>query len=171
MSIFGKLLGTKDGKEPEAVPFSAANQPVRTISYDPDLMESLLRDHGQLSACYKNIGKLLQADKLGDIRGELINFKTQLQAHILSENVRFYTYIEQSLQGDTSNLETLHDFRREMNIIARKVVDFVKRYQPTGALDDKTRLDFANHYEEAGKLLTQRLQQEESSLYPLYQPR
>ncbi|MEO7067377.1 MAG: hemerythrin domain-containing protein [Rhodanobacter sp.] len=176
MSIFGKLFGGKEGAAEAAkaaaaqTPAPITNQPGRTISYDPTLIESLLHDHRQLNACYERIGGLLQNDKFGEVRDELIDFKTRLQAHILSENVRFYSYLEQSLEGDASNLETLHDVRREMNGITRGVMDFVKKYQLPDVLNNETQADFANDYQAVGKQLTQRLQREESSLYPLYQP-
>lgn len=171
MSVFGKLFGSSGKTAPDPTATPATSQAGHTISYDPVLMDTLLHDHTQLTVCYAHIGKLLQENKFGEIRGELINFKTRLQAHILSENVRFYTYLEQSLEGDRGNLETLHDFRREMNVIARGVMDFVRKYQTSAALSNQSRLDFTNDYSAVGKLLAQRLQREESSLYPLYQPR
>lgn len=170
MSVFGKLFGGKDQPAPEAAAAPASTQPVRTINYDPALMESFVHDHSQLTASYARVGKLLQEDKFDEARGELVIFKTRLQAHILSENVRFYTYLEQTLQDDKNNLDTLHNFRREMNIIARDIMGFVRKYQTSDALSSKARFDFANDYEAVGKLLAQRLQQEESELYPLYQP-
>lgn len=170
MGVFGKLFGGSNKALPEATAAPVADKSARTIGYVPELMESLLNDHRQLTASYARVGKLLQEDRFDDARDELINFKTRLHAHILSENVRFYTYLEQSLQGDKNNLDTLHDFRREMNIIARDIMGFVRRYQSSEALSSKARFDFANDYDAAGKLLAYRLQQEESKLYPLYQP-
>jgi hypothetical protein len=54
-------------------------------------------------------------------------------------------------------------------VTARGVVDFVKRYQQCD-FDDSTRSQFLADYRRIGGLLTQRIEREESSLYPLYQP-
>ena len=63
----------------------------------------------------------------------------------------------------------IRDFRREMNGIARAVVDFVKKYHMY-EFDEYTRRSFLKEYAAVGGLLAQRIQREESNLYPLYQP-
>ena len=141
--------------------------PARGISFDASLIERLKNDHEDLVALYQKIGGLLESGKYGDIRSELVNFKTRFEAHILTENVRFYVYLEQQLQ-DTHNIELMRDFRREMNTIARGVVEFVKKYQFT-AFDAGLREQFAQDYRTVGGLLAQRIEREESNLYPLYQ--
>ncbi|KRE92478.1 hypothetical protein ASG87_00750 [Frateuria sp. Soil773] len=168
MGIFGKLFGSKTTDDTLTVP-SVPLSPVRTIGYDAGLVGSLKHDHAELVALYQRIGQLQQAGRYAEIRAELVNFKTRFEAHLLTENVRFYTYLEQSLTTDAHNAELMRDFRREMNTIARGVVDFVKRYQPV-AFDDAQRAQFAEDYKAIGGLLSQRIEREESNLYPLYQP-
>ena len=172
MGILGKLFGSNDAVG-VAAPHGTQPQesaPHRTIRHDPTLLDSLLRDHIELVALYQRIGKLMQDGQYDEIRAELVNFKTRLEAHILTENVRFYTYLEQSLSDDAHNAEMMRDFRREMNTIARAVVTFVKKYQGTGTFDAALQIEFARDYQSVGELLKQRLGREESSLYPLYQP-
>lgn len=172
MGILGKLFGQKEPatvEEPREL--SRPGEAVRrSIRYDPALVDSLKRDHTDLVALYQRIGKLLQTEQYDEIRGDLVNFKTRLEAHILTENVRFYTYLDQSLANDAHNAETMRDFRREMNTIARGVVNFVKKYQSPGALDSSLHSEFGKDYQAVGELLNQRIGREESSLYPLYQP-
>jgi hemerythrin-like domain-containing protein len=170
MGILGKLFHTKDAATVPRDESPQGRHVQRTIRHDPALLESLLHDHIELNAIYQRIGKLRQDGHYDEIRAELVNFKTRLEAHILTENVRFYTYLEQSLSDDAHNAEMMRDFRREMNTIARAVVAFVKKYQAAGTFDPSLQAEFARDYQSVGELLKQRLGREESSLYPLYQP-
>jgi hypothetical protein len=170
MGFFRKLLGQQD--KPPAVPANATPIPAaapRRIGYDAKLIQSLLQDHAELGRIFGNIGDAQQAGNFGDIRPLLIQFKTRLEAHVLTENVRFYNYLEQSLANDANNAGTMHSFRREMNGIARSVVEFVKKYQSSNFMPEERR-QFATDYDAVGKVLEQRLDSEENNLYPLYQP-
>ncbi|WP_343793276.1 hypothetical protein [Dokdonella soli] len=86
----------------------------------------------------------------------------------MTENVHFYVYLEQSFRGDEENKALIHDFRREMNGIARGVVEFVRRYQQAPVSADNCAA-FLKEYEAVGKLLVMRIEREEGNLYPLYQ--
>ena len=126
-------------------------------------------DHRELVHAYEQIGLLPERDRWDQLPARLLAFKSQLEAHLLAENVRFYNYVENSLVGDEENMRLIRDFRREMNGIARAVVDFVKKYH-VYEFDDFTRKSFLKEYAVVGGLLAQRIQREESNLYPLYQP-
>lgn len=170
MGFFRRLLGQHDN--PPAVPANAtpiSTATPRKIGYDAKLINSLLQDHAELGRIFGNIGDTQNTGNFGDIRPLLIQFKTRLEAHVLTENVRFYNYLEQSLSGDATNTGTMHSFRREMNGIARSVVDFVKKYQSSHFTPEERR-QFATDYDAVGKVLEQRLDSEENNLYPLYQP-
>jgi hypothetical protein len=170
MGFFRKLLGKQDA--PPAIPVNATPIPAappRQIGYDARLIDSLLQDHAELGRIFGNIGDARTSGNFNDIRPLLVQFKTRLEAHVLTENVRFYNYLEQSLAGDANNTGVMHDFRREMNNIARSVVDFVKRYQ-SSTFTPEDRRQFSTDYETVGKILEHRLDSEENNLYPLYQP-
>lgn len=170
MGFFRNLLGKQDA--PPVVPANAAPIPAavpRQIGYDPKLVDSLLRDHAELGRIFGNIGDAQKSGNFNDIRTLLIQFKTRLEAHVLTENVRFYNYLEQTLAGDANNTGVMHDFRREMNTIARSVIDFVKKYQSSTFTPEDHR-QFATDYDTVGKILEHRLDSEENNLYPLYQP-
>lgn len=172
MGVLGKLFGQKVTAINDEAPASPpAGEPGRrTVHYDSSLVDSLKHDHGELTTLFGRIGALLQSGHHDEIRAELVNFKTRLEAHILTENVRFYTYLEQSLRGDADNTETMRDFRREMNTIARETVNFVKKYQTPGDYTAEELMQLSRDYATVGELLTRRLGREESNLYPLYQP-
>lgn len=170
MGFFRKLLGQQD--KPPSVPVNATPIPAATprkIGYDAKLINSLLQDHAELGRIFGNIGDAQKSGSFDDIRPLLIQFKTRLEAHVLTENVRFYNYLDQTLSGDASNAGIMHSFRREMNGIARSVVDFVKKYQSSSFTPEERR-QFATDYDAVGKILEQRLDSEENNLYPLYQP-
>ena len=170
MGFFRKLLGRQDASP--AVPVNATPIPAaapRQIGYDAKLIDSLLQDHAELGRIFGNVGEARKAGNFNDIRTLLVQFKTRLEAHVLTENVRFYNYLEQTLARDPNNAGVMHDFRREMNNIARSVVEFVKKYQ-SSSFTPEERQQFAADYEAVGKILEQRLDSEENNLYPLYQP-
>jgi hypothetical protein len=96
-------------------------------------------------------------------------FKVHLEGHLIAENVRFYNYVENAMQGDSESTALVRSFRREMNAIARGVVDFVKKYQ-LSTFDQQVREEFMADYKTVYGLLAQRIEREESSLYPLYLP-
>ncbi len=170
MGFFRSLFGKND-----AIPLTSAKAttnpsvPSRDIAYDPKLIDSLLRDHAELGRIFKMVGDAQKASNFLGIPPLLISFKSHLEAHVLTDNVRFYNYLEKSLASDPSNTEVILDFRREMNTIARSVIVFVKNYQSSRFTLDE-RLRFATDYEAVGKILEQRLDSEEGSLYPSYRP-
>lgn len=148
----------------ELVPANA-----RTIRYDAGLVQSLKDDHVELVKMYGQLGREVEAGRYSVISSSLLAFKTRLEGHLLTENVRFYVYLEQSMANDADNMAIIRDFRREMNGIARGVVDFVRRYQQQ-AVNSTNHEEFMQEYAAVGKLLTMRIEREEGSLYPLYHP-
>ncbi|QSX78264.1 hemerythrin domain-containing protein [Agrilutibacter solisilvae] len=152
-----------------AEPITYARLPERNIRYDPGLVDSLKHDHTELVSMYGQLGQDVKDGQFQRIPNALLAFKTRLEAHLLIENVRFYVYLEQAIAGDSDNMALIRDFRREMNTIARGVVEFVRRYQQTRVTPENS-LNFIREYDEVGKLLVMRIEREEGNLYPLYAP-
>lgn len=169
MGFFRRMFGKDEDFPPSAAPEPLQTTPTPGIRYDPKLIETLLADHARLGTLFARIGTLEKSGEYAEVRTLLTHFKSSLQAHILTENVRFYAYLEKSLSSDTDNATTIHEFRRDMNTIARKVVDFVKAWQNSDFATPAERQQFADDYKLVGQLLEQRLDSEENSLYPLYQ--
>lgn len=172
MGFFGKLFGKG---APDIDPHLASSPTINTntapnrIAYDPNLIQALLHDHAQLGAIYSQIGAADEADNFDEVRRLLALFKTRLEAHVLTENVRFYNFLEQSMAGDNNNVDLMRDFRREMNDIVRQVLTFTRKYLPND-LPLTVRKGFRADYTAIHAVLERRLDSEESSLYPLYQP-
>jgi hypothetical protein len=166
------LLKRWMGNEAPAAPpprQSAAPAAARSPAYDSRLIESLKHDHHDLVELFQQIGEVAERGRFHELPQKLMAFKTGLESHVISENVRFYNYVENSLASDEENLALIRSFRREMNAIARGVVDFVKKYQ-RAQFNEGVREMFLRDYAVVGGLLTQRIQREEANLYPLYQP-
>ena len=176
MGFFGRLLGHPTAEAPPATVKPVARPdptpvpspgPTQGIAYDPKLVPSLLEEHAQLGKLFGQIGEMHRAGNADGVCRLLSQFKSRIEAHVLTENVRFYNFLEQSMRGDGANVELMRSFRRDMNDIVRQVINFVKRYQqeyptPQGAAS------FGAAYQEIAVLLERRLDSEEGSLYPMY---
>ncbi|MEO8673009.1 MAG: hemerythrin domain-containing protein [Tahibacter sp.] len=169
LTLLRRLIGREAPAPVAPVRTALTHGIVRAPSYDSRLVESLKHDHQELVALFQQIGQAFDTRRHTEIPQQLVAFKTHLEAHLLSENVRFYNYVEYNLRDDSENLSLIRDFRREMNSIARGVIDFVKKYQ-RGLNDESSRQSFLSDYRTVGGLLVQRIEREEGSLYPLYQP-
>ena len=85
----------------------------------------------------------------------------------MTENVRFYAYVQQHLASDSNASSLVADLRKEMNGIANVVVHFINRYETavfTPDVADAFNRDLAG----IGEVLVQRIDTEEASLYTLY---
>ncbi|HVH36187.1 hemerythrin domain-containing protein [Tahibacter sp. UC22_41] len=161
-----KLFGRSPDEPAASPPLSTA--PPRAPRFDEQLVPQLIHDHRELVHLYEQIGLLPERDRWDLLPAQLLAFKSQLEAHLLAENVRFYNYVEYTLRDDEENFNLIRDFRREMNAIARGVIEFVKKYQqPLVTLAERGA--FIADYRHVGSLLVQRIEREEGSLYPLYQ--
>jgi regulator of sigma D len=139
------------------------------IKYDPSLIKDLKDDHSDLVALYGEIwSEGYQKQDYSKMATSIAHFKSDFQAHLLSENVKFYVYLEQALANDPHNLALVKEFRTDMNDIANAVVKFCKTYQ--GDFSASKLEKFKSDYQAVGEVLTRRVSLEEKSLYVLYQP-
>jgi hypothetical protein len=168
------MFGGKQAPTSQALPHGVPNAEQRRagfgIAYDAELVPALKHDHKVLVQLFGQVGDQAGRGEFEQIPQMLMAFKVHLEGHLIAENVRFYNYVENTMQGDAENTALIRSFRREMNAIARGVVDFVKKYQ-VARFDDALRQEFMADYRTVGGLLTQRIEREEASLYPLYAPR
>lgn len=173
LDYFRKLFGGKQGPRSQALPQGVPPVEQRRagfgIAYDAGLVPALKRDHADLVKLYGAIGERAQQGDFQQVPQMLMAFKVHLEGHLIAENVRFYNYVESAMQADPESTALVRSFRREMNAIARGVVDFVKKYQ-ISTFDQQARDEFAADYKTVYGLLAQRIEREESSLYPLYMP-
>ena len=153
---------------PESERLSYSRQP-EAIQYDSQLIGTLHKDHEGLLNTWSGIGDLLGKGRFDEIPDGLNRFKRELDHHLLTENVRFYNYVEQQLADDPVDIEIIRDFRQEMNGIARSVTGFIRKYMSSGVGTWNFNA-FRKDYRAIGEALQNRIEREECDLYPLYTP-
>ena len=76
---------------------------------------------------------------------------------------------ESKAQADAISHELMHGFRHEMDRIGKAVMVFLDRYRDLAG-HPEWKDDFARELDGIGKVLVERMRNEESNLYPLYGP-
>jgi regulator of sigma D len=140
------------------------------VSFQSDLIEQFYSDHKDLLGLYGDIKTAFMEKDCKQVAIMLKELKYDIQAHLLTENVRLYAYLEQMFKGDEINSEIISEFRKEMNGIAKEVMNFFKKYSAIG--DNKAlSASFDAEFSAIGKVLVDRMKREEKLLYPLYAPK
>ena len=140
------------------------------VHYDPNLVPGLIADHHALVAIFGEVGKAMGQKNSALLQEKLGDFGDALRGHLLTENIKFYVYLQHSLEGDTENANIMHEFRKEMQHIGKAVADFLHKYTGAAKWDGSIWQNFETDVAAIGKVLTKRIQTEENVLYPLYLP-
>ncbi|MCW8918543.1 MAG: hemerythrin domain-containing protein [Gammaproteobacteria bacterium] len=166
---FFKKKADRHAATPTKTEENAHTAPGTQIHYSPDLIASLQSDHQNLLALYGEINNAFTEKRYADVSSMLTTFRGNLNAHLLTENVRLYIYLDHSLANDASSHDLIHGFRKEMDDIAKVALGFLRKYEAIG-VDDDLAAHFATDFATIGKVLVERIQKEEKTLYPLYMP-
>ncbi len=140
-----------------------------TLKYDPDLIPKLTQEHRTLLLLFEAIRHAYEAGNFAAVQKALADFKIALNAHLLVENVRFYAYVKNSLAQDKKKLETMTTFWKDMQAIAKVVMQFLGTYEGC-AFTAEMRASFGQDLHGIGVALSKRITHEEESLYTLYRP-
>lgn len=169
----------RKGKSAEASPAAVAPPPASAtpekaapgtaIRFHPELVAELKHDHQVLLTLFASIQSAFKEGRLQAVVEHLEAFRTSIQSHLLKENVRLYIYLEHQLAGDETSHQLIHDFRHEMDGIGKAVVAFLAKYKDL-SVDGNLVASFGRDLEAVGKVLVDRIQREEETLYPLYAP-
>lgn len=143
--------------------------PGTEIRYSPTLVDGLQADHKALLELYGQIDKAFKARQYAQVSTMLESLKSALNAHLLTENVRLYIYLDRCLAHDPTNSDLIRSFRKEMDDIAKVALGFLKKYETIG-VDEDLAAHFATDFATIGRVLVERIQKEENVLYPLYMP-
>ncbi|MCL2021611.1 MAG: hemerythrin domain-containing protein [Betaproteobacteria bacterium] len=167
--LFGRKKKKQEGTQASA---SLSRQaPGTRISYDPELIVQLKEDHQRLLEIFGLVGKAFANNDMAATARHLDTFRSELMEHLLTENVRFYVYLERTLkQKDQESFDLMYSFRREMNTISKSVLAFFDKYQKNIGKRPKLTASFGKDLENVGAILTERIRREEEILYPLYAP-
>jgi hypothetical protein len=162
-----KIMGA-DTKRKQLVEEKQVQPAAAGIAYHPELVGEYKSTHRELEKLFAAIGDVVGQGDVAALSQALAAFKAELEGHVLSENVRFYGYLEQQLKGSPDNYQLVKGFHSEMSVIARQVVQFVRKWKetnPANSLDE-----FLDDYRQVGEVFARRIGAEERDLYPLYQP-
>jgi len=172
MWLFDFLFGRKN-KQDETEGRRSANSgqaPGTQIFYSPDLISQLKEDHQRLLKIFGQVKDSFARNDLEATAEYLEEFRSEILAHLLTENVRFYVYLERTLRReDQENFNLVRHFRHEMDEIGKSVLDFFSKYQSI-ARKPRLALSFGKDLKDVGAILVERIRREEETLYPLYMP-
>jgi regulator of sigma D len=140
------------------------------LHYDPNLVPSLIADHQKLVGIFGEVGNALKQKNSVLLKENLAIFSDTLREHLSAENIKFYAYLQHSLENDVENAIIMLDFRKEMQQIGKAVADFLHKYEGTEFWVDGVWQDFENDVRQIGEVLVKRIQTEEKVLYALYLP-
>lgn len=166
--------GTKAKAMPQVAAQPAETKPSSTapsstgIRYNPDLVASLKKDHQVLLGVAGEIVAAWNARNSDLLYDKLHAFKDGLNGHLLTENVKFYAYLEQRYGSDEETRVLIHQFRQEMNGIAKAATAFIRKYH-VKPWTDELHNAFKGEFDQVATLLVKRIEREENQLYTLYQ--
>ena len=176
MFLFDLLFGKKTepahpAAQPQPRPHAEEDHvaPGTGIHHHPDLIVKFTQDHQELLHLYTLVHAAATAGNVGLASERLEDFRSALQSHLLTENIRLYVYLEHALQSDPPSHALMHQFRHEMDEIGKAVVAFLTKYQDLAEHPEWAQ-NFLTELDGIGKVLGKRIQSEEKTLYPLYLP-
>lgn len=170
MGFFNKIAGEEYTTLPETAPRPRPASRPGAIGYDAGLINALHGEHARLGATYEQIGKRAEAWEYDAVQEMLGQFRSMFQAHILTENVHLYAYLERAAGTNLDGVRRIHAYRRTMNDIAHQIVAFINTWRGNDFATPTARESFAADYRKVGPLLRQRIHSEEESLFPQYLP-
>ncbi len=172
MGFLSRLIGGKQGVTEIIAHGPALTVPKNTvgIAYDARLVARLKEEHQELVSIFTAIKMTATEGRFHRLPELLADLKLAFQAHIMLENIKFYSYVQHHFALDEDTLSFVSEVRREMDSIARSVVKFVNTHTATVPTHETVSL-FKTELEQIGVALLCRVQLEENRLYTLYLPR
>jgi hypothetical protein len=165
MSSIWKRWFSRNGKKAYA---PLASKP--RGDYREDLIPCLHAEHQELLALF---GTLERASKSSDevaCRTALDRFTRLLQQHLLAENRHLYGYFARNANPNPKVAQRVETMSTEMLQIGKTLHRFVTAYAQapwTAALREQLQQEIPV----IGSVLSRRIHEEETELYPLYLPR
>ena len=138
-------------------------------TFDSCLIEALKNDHEEIILLYD---KVLNASKNREymaLQSLLVEFATSLTNHIKLEDQKLYGYLK-TLARNKSHVEqrAVANFTSEMKNISISIFSFLSQ-SPYIPVNENTNDDFIKEFRQMGFILQDRMEHEESILYPIYQ--
>lgn len=141
--------------------------PGTRIGYDPLLLQRLRADQQRMLELFTQTQALLNSRDYGGVYRKLGELRIVLQDHLMTANVKFYVYMSRLLANDPAKSAIINDCRREMLANSRQLMDFLRTYTAV-RLDDNLAETFQIDLLVIGSVLVQRIEREQTTLFPLY---
>jgi hemerythrin-like domain-containing protein len=138
--------------------------------YRPELIPALQAEHQELLALFAELERASQGTDETACRTALDRFTRLLQDHLLTENRHLYGYFSRHPDTNADVARQVDNMSADMMRVGKMLHRFITTYTRTTwsrALQEQMRKDLAV----IGEVLTHRIHEEESVLYPLYAPR
>jgi hypothetical protein len=149
-------------------PAATPHAPGTSIGYDPLLISRLKSEQQRMLELFTQAQLLLTNSDYNGVRRKLSELRISLQDHLMTASVKFYVYVSRQTASDPVKSALVGTHRREMLENSRKLMDFLRTY--SGApLDDGNAALFQTELLVIGAALVQRIEREQTSLFPLYQ--
>lgn len=163
------MFGLFKRREKQVIESATERKSSEGISYDSGLINQFHAEHQALLRLFTVIKSSAEKQDFKSVRKNLKKFTSVLRGHLLTENVKLYVYLSKELAHDPENKDIIMTFRREMMGIGKAVNQFVTRYDKEVWSLEMERT-FLPELVSIGEVLVHRIEQEESTLYPLYMP-
>lgn len=141
--------------------------PGTRVGYDPQLIKHLTADHQRMLEIFTDAQTLLTTHDYEGVKRKLGELRITLQDHLMTSSVRFYIYVARNLATDPAKTAMIGLYRREMLENSRQIMDFLRTYS-AAKLDDSYADSFQVELLVIGAALVQRIEREQSTLFPLY---
>ena len=165
---FRGFLQPRPNESPALLPTTQPRAPGTRIGYDPQLIRRLRNDHQRMLGLFTQAQELLTTHDYDGVKRKLGELRITLQDHLMTANVKFYVYVSRHLADDAAKSAIINEYRREMLINSRQIMDFLRTYS-AARLDDSFADSFQIELLVIGSALVQRIEREQSTLFPLYQ--
>jgi hypothetical protein len=101
-----------------------SHEPGTYIGYDPLLVGRLRSEHQRILVLFAQTQALLTTRDYDGVKRRLGELRIAMQDHLMTANVRFYVYVSRYLAGDAAKSAIINEYRREMLVSSRQVMDF-----------------------------------------------
>ena len=135
--------------------------------YRPELIPALQSDHRELLALFAELERASERNDETACRATLDRFTHRLQEHLLTENRHLYGYFSRHPEKNPDVARQVDTMSADMMRVGKILHRFITTYTRatwTNALYVQLRKDLGV----MGEVLTHRIHEEESVLYPLY---
>lgn len=171
VSEFGNLYSgfeKSSGFEASAEGTSAiVRSPPRPLRFHKGLVGQLKHDHAVLLDMYGRISAAGERADWHSVETEIGNFRAKLTDHLLVEAVKLYSYMKKRHENEPEVLEMVKDYAKEMGGIGKLVMGYCAEFA-TISKNLETQQGFSETWKKVGSVLSERINREESVLYPLY---